>query len=289
MAQTYLYQDYIDGLSKRFLSKLDFMSAVYNFDIGDEFEFAICEILRDFLPSKYGVCRGFVVSANGECIGDDIIIYDQDRFPTLRLLERNRFDKKEKIPIEAIYAYIEAKHNLDATTLEKAFAQVCGVKELCGSREKVELYQHDPYIQASLRPPYPLTHLPEIRNPVFAMIIGRYSVGPDGRTKATSPEDVENFLRARLNTLSLRNYMPDLIIAGKDNFLAPANVQNGQNKPTLHYLPGSTEGYQVIQRPGIAFGVALAHLAAAIDFARLGKMPWERILNDARFPESKET
>ena len=56
-------------------------------------------MLRIFLPSKYGVCRGFVVNRHGDKAGDDIIIYDQEKFPTLRLLPKDDFSLKEEIPI----------------------------------------------------------------------------------------------------------------------------------------------------------------------------------------------
>jgi hypothetical protein len=110
---TYLYDNYIISLSEKFLRRLEDISTYYNFDFGDEFEIAICQILRSFLPEKFGICRGFVVAKNGDREGDDIIIFDQTRFPTLRLNERNELSRKEAIPIEAVYGYIEAKHRLD--------------------------------------------------------------------------------------------------------------------------------------------------------------------------------
>ena len=109
---------------------------------GGEFEIAICQILREFLPNKYGICRGFVVSSDGEIAGDDIIIFDQERFPTLKLKGVGQYARKEQIPIEAVYAYIEAKHSInllqkDNNSIFKAIKQVESVKRLCNKREKI--------------------------------------------------------------------------------------------------------------------------------------------------------
>ena len=84
----------------------------YSFDYGPEFEIAVCEVLRIALPDRFGVARGYVVSADGSFAGDDIIIYEKARFPTLGLRGKDSYLKKEYIPAEAVYCYIEAKHTL---------------------------------------------------------------------------------------------------------------------------------------------------------------------------------
>ena len=287
--QTFIYNDYVSNLHRAFEKRLEDISAQFNFDLGPEFEIAICEILRIFLPSKYGICRGFVVSAEGKVAGDDIIIYDQERFPTLRPVVNRAFDKKEKIPIEAVYAYIEAKHSLDSKTYDRAVKQVQAVKELCDEREPVGIYQYDPHIESRGRLPPQVLHWPSRRNPVFGMILSRYSAGADGISRATHPLDVEEFLRKKLSEMKRSLHSPDLIVAGPDNFLSPAHVKDGQNIPSLYFIPDVTHGYQVIEKVGVAFGAGLSQLAGAIDWARLGRMPWLRIVNDARFPESQET
>jgi hypothetical protein len=118
------------------------------------------------------------------------------------------------------------------------------------------------------------------------MILSRYATNSEGTQRASNADEVEALLRDRLRTTNIAG--PDLIVAGTDNFLSPAHrLPNGEEKPTLHFIPELTEGYQVLQKPGVAFGAALAQLAGAIDWARLGRMPWPRIANDARFPESE--
>ncbi|MCY7977716.1 hypothetical protein P8843_13900 [Bacillus inaquosorum] len=39
--------------------------------------------------------------------------------------------------------------------------------------------------------------------------------------------------------------------------------------------------YEPVIRENQTFGIALAYILAAIDWIRLGRMPWEKILNDA--------
>jgi hypothetical protein len=63
-----LYNNYIQELNNKFINGLNSIKADYNFDYGDEFEIAICEILRSFLPIKYGICRGCIVASKGDSI-----------------------------------------------------------------------------------------------------------------------------------------------------------------------------------------------------------------------------
>ncbi|WP_049018411.1 DUF6602 domain-containing protein, partial [Burkholderia multivorans] len=93
------YKNFVGNVSKQVDGLFASISARYNFDLGDEFELAVCDILRQILPEKYGICRGFVVTRDDKSAGDDIIIFDSQRIPTLRFLTRNRWDRKEEIPV----------------------------------------------------------------------------------------------------------------------------------------------------------------------------------------------
>src|SRR5581483_5839792 len=100
-----LYKGYVANVARRFDEALSQIAANHNLELGGEFEIALCRTLRNALPHRYGVCRGFVVNAEGDAAGDDIIIYDRARFPTLRALGDEDFSRLENIPIEAVYAY----------------------------------------------------------------------------------------------------------------------------------------------------------------------------------------
>jgi len=78
------YGDYLKTISTKFENLIAEISTGYNFDYGEEFEIALCKVFRVLLPSKFGICRGFVVTADGKQAGDDIIIFDHDsRIKTL--------------------------------------------------------------------------------------------------------------------------------------------------------------------------------------------------------------
>ena len=151
------YRNYLETLAKAVKHRFEQISAHYNFDNGDEFEIALCDLLREILPSKYGICRGHVISVDGQSAGDDLIIYDSERFPTLRIFPQERYDTKQDIPIEAVYAYIEAKHTLhingdihDGQSLLKACSQVATVKRICETREQ-RLPEHIyPYFKSNI-------------------------------------------------------------------------------------------------------------------------------------------
>ena len=80
------YGDYLQTISVKFENLFQDISVQHNFDYGPEFEIALCKALRIILPAKFGICRGFAVTLDGDIAGDDIIIFDNERFPTLRLL-----------------------------------------------------------------------------------------------------------------------------------------------------------------------------------------------------------
>ena len=138
----YRYGGYIEKLSDQFQNALSEIEAEHNFELGEKFEKAICNVLSSALPERFGICRGFAVSVDGETAGDDVIIYDRGRHPTLRPRSKGEFEVKERIPIEAVYAYIEAKHTLylegeGNSSIAHAFNQVATVKALVNKRQEM--------------------------------------------------------------------------------------------------------------------------------------------------------
>ena len=279
MGKKYLYNNYIQKLNDKFLMGLDSIEADYNFDYGDEFEIAICEILRLFLPIKYGICRGCVVSSNGDKVGDDIIIYDQNRFPTLRLRIKNDFSRKENIPCEAVYGYIEAKHGFNKEVFLTALSQIENIKRLCNKRKKVGLYQNDPHIEShnSIK----IESLPEYRNPLFSMIIFRNTKYSKESTRDILQDGINTFFT---NKCADENQV-DVVIAGQNNGLFVGYKKNDVSIPTIFALSPEKNkmiGYQNLIKPKLMFGIALSQLIHALDFIRLGIMPWIDMLNEAK-------
>jgi hypothetical protein len=275
-----LYDNYIKNLSEKFERRLQEITAVHNFELGNEFEIAICDILREFLPTKYGICRGFVVDYQGNKAGDDIIIYDQERFPTLKVNKKNDFSRKEEIPIEAVYAYIEAKHKLTEEVLDKAISQIKDVKDICNSRVKMGLGQFDPYISVKRENTSKNEDYPEFRNPIFTLIISRFFESND---KKTEYDEVKGFFIHHMNELSKKKLpsLPEMIVAGKDLSASVCyKLDTGQLKLSKFLLEDKDFGITAIRCKGYAFGIGLANLAHALDWIRLGKMPWNDMLNE---------
>jgi hypothetical protein len=284
----YLYENFLFNLSEKFSRKISEIEADHNFELGDEFEYAICEMLQDFLPSKFGVTRGFVVSRDGRKAGDDIIIFDQERFPTLRIREKNQFHRLENVPIEAVYAYIEAKHtitfneNKSDSTFRKALNQATVAKTLISERETMSPLTYNPYIKEL---PFFGARLknnllvPSISNPSFSCILARNFIfeGPNGPETLSLDNLVENF------RIPNQSVIPDLIVLNKDIILCPRIYDNGEFKENVIFNHNNLEhlSYQVVVKENIAFGFFLCHLAFALDWIRLGKMPWGDILFDA--------
>jgi len=273
-----LYGDFLWNFQKKIDTFFTTIKANFNFDLGDEFEIQICKLLQAFLPSKYGICRGFVVNRNGDKAGDDIIIYDQERFPTLRLLPKDDFSLKEEIPIEAVYAYLEVKHNLTEESLSKAISQIVSVKKLVLQRTQMNIYQTDPYVANDLVQDYPVEYLPSFRNPVFCGIIGRFTLGTE------DVQIVDNFLKLQADKIYKNedfSFYPELIVAGRNNIARTSYAKNNTSFPTIFHCINNYECiYQVIKTPNLSFAIFFSHLMVSIDFIRLGQMPWAEILND---------
>ena len=280
----YLYDNYVIDLANKFDKRLDDIRHEYNFDVGPEFEVAICEVLRSFLPQKYGICRGFVVTRFGEKAGDDIIIYDQERFPTLRINSKVDLSTKQFIPIEAVYAYIEAKHTLvftkneEEATFTKALKQVMNVKRVISTRDTVQLNSSDPYL-LPLGHPNPVAWLPKIRNPTFCIILARHVAVDKASNKIEDPGEINRILF----DLKIDRHVdvPDLVMFGRSNLIRGGIQLAGEKKPCLFFLNDPNSGYDVVKKTDLCFGIGLAQLFACVDWIRLGAMPWNAIIDDA--------
>jgi hypothetical protein len=280
-------------LSKKFIRRLEDIEADFNFELGDEFEYAICDILQSLLPDNFGVARGFVVNQDGLKRGDDIIIYDRARFPTLRIHDRSQFHRLENIPIEAVYAYIEAKHTIEykqddkESSFSKAIKQASEAKELISKRASANILSFNPYFAS-----VPFIHaeiseserLPNINNPAFSCIIARnFKYTPLDKNQVVDLNSLDFLLE---NILIPRSpVIPDLIVLNKDIVLYPQVYKDGEFKGgVLFNHDPKNLAYQVVIRPNIAYGIFVTHLLYAIDWIKLGRMPWDLIHFDAVKP-----
>lgn len=270
------YSDFLQNINQKFQSLFSEISAEYNFDYGHEFEIALCKVLRIILPNKYGICRGFVVSKDGQIAGDDIIIYDQERFPTLRLLQDPTFAQKQKVPVEAVYAYIEAKHTLclegtGGQSLAKSLSQIQNVKAI--PREQVALNQITHQVKISNYNPASRPYWPKYRNPIFTAVISKQV----RISEAGSVLDADQFyknLRDHCNILARTSSTTDLIIAGQDVIALP-----GINKiyESPFFINGISDLYAVHKKE-MAFGTGLTSMLYALDSIQLGNINWPTVV-----------
>lgn len=281
MTNKYIYNNYLSNISAKYSALMGDVSANFNFDLGTEFELVICEVLKKVLPRKYGVCRGFLVSKDGEVKGDDIIIYDRSRFPQIRLFDESDLAHKQEIPIEAAYAYIEAKNSLINGTdsngkdnsFKKALKQVSEVKELVSKRETIYIKNaFNPYISINVDPRGGRNNWPEEINPFFTAIMAPQVKTTKGSEIVTA-EEIGSELKGEYGD----EYSPDLIVAGNNVCYLPA-VENTYHSPFYINSCSSLIHHHVDKH---AFSVGMCSLIYALDTICLGIMPWPSIIEDA--------
>ncbi|MBN1607486.1 MAG: hypothetical protein JW940_12685 [Polyangiaceae bacterium] len=280
------YGDLFDGLAARVDVAIKGMRAQHNFDKGPELEIAICEVLKSFLPERVAVARGFVVASDGTSAGDDIIVYDASRFPTLRGLGGD-LSRKERVPAEAVLAYIEVKHTLHIgpeTTrnagqhLHKALSQIASVKRL--ARRPVPLAQIAPRFRLDGFGRTRRSGMPNVRNPWYGAIWALNMDIDDEPGPALAERVCE---LQRVDSVAPR-HLPDVVAAG--SVFGCPTIRWGQ-------CPESSDPSDstLVPRPFLArdtrmtitptphpIGIAMLHLSDAIDDLVLGGLSWTAIM-----------
>lgn len=262
------YGGYIERLSRKVEARLTDIEAIFNFDLGAEFEVAMCALLEDILPAKFGVCRGFVITEDGRSAGDDLIIYDKLSCPMLRANISRQYSIKEQIPVEAVYAYIECKHSIsESSVVEKAILQTKKVKELIlsrRSRANPEYENNGPIYNGKIRD-WPRSY-PPIQNQPFCAIFA----------KTFDPIVPIESQHQPLN--------PDLLVLGP-NYIATQSVVLGPDgvKGALFYDDKYWSGLRIESTTGNAFGIGLVTLLQALSWIKLEPIDWSNTLNATFF------
>ena len=275
-----IYDSFLTTISKKFEAQFNEISVINNFDYGDEYEVALCKCLRVILPDQYGICRGSIFSSDGSIVGDDIIIYDQLHYPTLRLLDDATFAQKQKIPFEAVFAYIEAKNTIcidgmEANSFEKAWSQAISIKNL--KRKPVSFNKYSVNGIPFLKRP---DTWPEKANPIYTAIFSK-GVRRNKNGEILSSEEASVLLSKKIYEKNLgciqeNNNSPDLFIADK-NLLYIPTINNSLESP--HFINRRSVLSQTIKN-NIAYGLGLSLMFYAFDFIELGKIHWPAILSD---------
>jgi hypothetical protein len=217
-----VYKDFLHKINNETKKLYETILAEYNFEFGYEFEIALCKLLRLILPQKYSICRGYIVSANDQTAGDDIIIYDANLFPKIRLIEDD-LSIKQYIPAEAVYAYIEAKHTLyldneSGQSLKKACSQVGLAKNIPREKRLLTELDYGNIADGGILKVTAAPNWPTYRNPMYGCIIARNVSLKNGTT--VSMKDFHKHISE-----GYANSYPDLIIAGEKFIFLPATQQ----------------------------------------------------------------
>ncbi len=240
------------------------IEAIFNFDLGAEFEVAMCALLEDILPARFGVCRGFVITEDGRAAGDDLIIYDKMSCPTLRANIGLQYSVKEQIPVDAVYAYIECKHSItDSSVVETAILQTRKVKELMLTRPNRTNPEHEEEgpIEGGKVRDWPRNY-PPFKNQPFCAIF-------------TRTFDPRICISNQPHALD-----PDLLVLGS-NHIATQSVLLGPDgiKGALFYDSKYWAGLRVEPAAGNAFGLGLVTLLQALSWIELVPIDWAETLN----------
>jgi len=106
--------------------KLSSESITHDGVMGDVNEQHFIEVLRKYLPNRYGVDNAIVIDSNGTTSEQiDIVIYDPQYTPTLLDQHDHRF-----IPAESVYAVFEVKPTINKSYLEYAAEKAESVRVL---------------------------------------------------------------------------------------------------------------------------------------------------------------
>lgn len=91
--------------------------------VGSENEIAIAEVIRNFLPVKFGVeVNAIVIDKHGNASKQcDIVIYDAEKFP--------KYFRKV-FPVELVYSVIEVKTSMSKTEADSAIENLKSVSDL---------------------------------------------------------------------------------------------------------------------------------------------------------------
>ncbi len=282
-----MYGGYLDTLQSRFLSELEGISVGYNFDYGPEFEIALCETLGRALPKKYGVARGYAVNRAGKFKGDDILIYSPQNFPTLGIRAEQQFLRKDKVPIEAIYAYIEAKHTIylindekNGQSIFKAMQQVGDVKELVGERPQREWSQISDTVNlgSNLQIDLP-EHFPAYRNPPFGVVMARRVKLNAKGDYLTDDEIYDVLLNSDFKAFANR---PDLMILGEGIVVIPVeSTTDDKPKYSSPFAQPGHSNFAIVRCKKKAFGAGFAIIMGALDTMTLSSLPWRDIFKSS--------
>jgi len=193
---------------------------------GDKGEFReqiISKLLRQFLPSCYGLKSGEVFSQDGESSKQiDIVIYDTVYSHVLFKDKSNSL-----FPCESVYGEIEVKSNLSSDELDKSIDNIASLKNL--KREESTFQDITPFYNLALSPES-FRFPKEKRNPYLGVIYGYNGI---------SYETLMKTIDKKMETTK-RELMPDLIFNQNKKYMIV------KTKEGRHTMQSDFDGYSYL-------------------------------------------
>jgi hypothetical protein len=123
-----ILNSYYRGIFQQLQSEVNFINSIFTHQgiKGEGNEIILRDLIKKFIPKKYGVGTGIVVDKNGKQSKQiDIIIYDQDHYPSILSLASVHL-----FPVDIVYAVIEVKTSLDSKSADQAIKNIASVRSL---------------------------------------------------------------------------------------------------------------------------------------------------------------
>lgn len=121
--------------------------------------------------------------------------------------------------------------------------------------------------------------MPNRRNPAFGIILARYIAIKGNRLG--DQQEINRVLIQSINKVKKNINSPDLIVSGNSNIISPMDFFHNANPRSIpFYIDSPTIAYGHHKLPNCAYGHFLATLGFVVDYIRLGKMPWLKMLNN---------
>jgi len=109
-------------------------------DHGIAAEALVRDWLRAFLPQRFGVCKGHIITSNlnyeGQLEEWDVIIYDAIESPILytrEIKDQHESEKRRAIPVEYVRAVIEVKATLTPAMVKKSTTKLIKLQQFIGA------------------------------------------------------------------------------------------------------------------------------------------------------------
>lgn len=123
-----IYSNIFNAIKRELEAKYELSSTIHHKgEKGRQREDGLANFLKTFLPQKYGVATGELISCESGCPSPqcDIIIYDNLNIPVI-----GRDEAVQRVPIEGVYAIIEVKSNITKESLNDTARKIAQIRKM---------------------------------------------------------------------------------------------------------------------------------------------------------------